>query len=206
MKFYRIAIAALSMSLIAAPAFADDDDDQGENGSFLNTENCVASKWKDAGENTISIDDKFGAGSIDVTRCLSKTTNAKVLYQINTECKNAACGAAYAIGNIINHINDYEITHGMSSDDYEIVVIVHSAGWKLILDNNSMDKHSADNPFQSAMEGLIARDSVKVFFCQNTANGKGVVKANMLDGVGFVTAGVSAISDLQEQGYRYVQP
>lgn len=206
MKFSRIAIAALFMSLVTAPVLADNDDDDQGNGNFLNTDNCVASKWKDAGGNTISIDDKFGAGSMDVTRCLGKTENARVLYQINTECKNSKCDAAYAIGNIFNHINDYKITHGMSADDYEIVVIVHSAGWKLILDNGALEKHSADNPFQSAMEKLIAEDSVKVFFCQNTANGKGVVKANMLDGVGFVTAGVSAISDLQEQGYRYVQP
>ncbi|MGD8570826.1 MAG: DsrE family protein [Gammaproteobacteria bacterium] len=141
-----------------------------------------------------------------VTRCLAKTKHVKVLYQINTECKNASCGAPYAIGNIMNHINDYEITHGMDADDYEIVVVVHSAGWKLVLDNNAIEKHSADNPFQTAMEDLVARPSVKVFFCQNTANSKGVVKANMIDGIGYVTAGVSAISDLQEMGYRYVQP
>lgn len=43
-------------------------------------------------------------------------------------------------------------------------------------------------------------------FCLNTANSKGVKKADMIDGIGFVTSGVTAIPDLQEEGYRYVQP
>jgi len=173
----------------------------------LNTENCVASKWKDDNGNPISIDEKFGPGSMDVTRCLAKTKRVKVVYQLNQECKNSSCTAPYAIGNIKNHINDYEITHGMDSDDYKIAVVVHSAAWKLILDNNATEKHTADNPFQAAVEDLINNyPQVKVMFCQNTAHGKGVVKANMIKGVGFVTAGVSAISDLQDKGYRYVQP
>ena len=196
-----ITILVVMFSLVCLPAFADDDDDR-----FWNTSHCEASKWTDANGNPISIEEKFGPGTMAVTRCLSKTKKAKVLYQINTECKNASCAAPYAVGNIINHINDFEITHDMDSDDYEIVVIVHSAGWKLILDNNAAEKHATDNPFQSAMEALIARPSVNVLFCQNTANSKGIVKANMLNGVGFVTAGVSAISDLQDEGYRYVQP
>lgn len=201
-RYFLIATSMLLLMSFSVQVFADDDDKN----SFWNTSHCKNSKWTDQNGNPISIEEKFGPGSMAVTRCLSDTKKVKVLYQINQECKNAACDAPYAVGNIINHINDFEITHDMDSDDYEIVVIVHSAGWKLILDNNAMEKHGADNPFQDAMEKLVARNSVKVLFCQNTANSKKVVFANMLDGVGFITAGVSAISDLQEEGYRYVQP
>jgi len=172
----------------------------------FNTDNCVASKWTDDTGNPISIEEKFGPGTMALTRCLGKTSKVKALFQINQECKNAACDAAYAVGNINNQITDYVVTHGMDSDDYEIVVIVHSSGWKLILDNNATDKHTANNPFQAAMEGLVTNPNVKVLFCQNTAASKGVVLANMLDGVGFVTAGVSAITDLQSSGYKYIQP
>jgi len=174
--------------------------------SGLNSENCVGSKWTDANGNPISIDEKFGAGSMAVTRCLANTKHVKVLYQINTECKNSNCDAPYAVGNIINHIKDFQVTHGMTAKDYDIQVVVHSSGWKLVLDNNAMVKHAANNPFQADMEKLIAEPSVKVLFCQNTAAKKGVMLANMLPGVGFTTSGVSAISDLQEEGYRYVQP
>jgi len=91
------------------------------------------------------------------------------------------------------------MTHGMTADDYEIAVIVHSAGWKLVLNNEK-------NPFPKDMEWLVKQPSVKVLFCLNTANSKGVKKSDMIDGIGFVTAGVTAIPDMQEQGYRYVQP
>lgn len=196
-------LLTLSLLIFSSLALADDDG----NRDFNNHNNCPeGTVFKDANGNPLSIDAKFGDGSMAVTRCLRNTKKPKVLYQINTECKNSKCDAPYAIGNIMNHIRDYEITHGMDSDDYEIVVIVHSAGWKLVLDNSAMEKHAADNPFQAQMQNLLTKPSVKVLFCQNTANSKAVVKANMIDGIGFVTAGVSAITDLQDSGYRYVQP
>jgi len=174
--------------------------------SDLNSENCVASRWTDANGNPISIDQQFGEGSLAVTRCLANTKHVKVLYQINTECKSSVCDAPYAVGNIINHIKDFEITHGMSTKNYDIVVIVHGAGWKLVLDNNALLRHAATNPFQAAMEDLVSRPSVNVYFCQNTAHSKNVKLENMIPGIGFVTSGVSSISDLQEEGYRYIQP
>jgi intracellular sulfur oxidation DsrE/DsrF family protein len=148
----------------------------------------------------LTFDEKFGAGTSDATRCLANTRRVKALYQINTLCKNASCAAPYAIGNIKNAIKDYQMTHGMTPDDYKIAVVVHSAGWKLVL--NDADT----NPFKSDMEWLVAQPSVKVMFCLNTANSKGVMKADIIDGVGFVISGVTAIPDLQAQGYNYVQP
>lgn len=202
MKLKYIIPMFFSLLLINTAVVADDDDDD----DFWNSENCVASKWFDPDGNNISIEDKFGPGTMAVTRCLAKTKKIKVVYQINAECKNAECTAAYAIGNIINHIIDLTITHGISSDKFEIVAIVQGAGWKLVLDNNAENKHAANNRFQTAMEDLVALDSVKVLLCQNTANGKGIVKANMIDGIGFVPAGVSAIADLQRLKYSYIQP
>lgn len=199
-KLITSGLLVLSLLLAAPSAFADRDRD------FWNSDNCVATKWKDASGNPMSLDDKFGAGTAAVTRCLAKTERVKVLYQINTLCKDATCTAPYAIGNIVNHINDFEITHGMNADDYEIVVIVHSAGWKQVLNNDAVVKHAVTNPFQTQMEDLVSRPGVKVLFCQNTANSKKITLANMIDGIGFVTAGVSAISDLQSRGYNYIQP
>lgn len=189
----------LSISAFSFNAFADKAFD-------LNTKNCVASKWTDANGNPISIEEKFGPGSMDVTRCLANTKKVKALFQINQMCKSSACTAAYALGNIQNYIKDLTITHGMSDDDYEIAVVVHSGGWKLILDNNSTTPHAASNPFQSAMEAAVANPRIKVSFCQNTAAKKGIKLNQMIPGVGFSTAGVTAIVDLQEEGYRYVQP
>lgn len=194
-------ILSFIVSLLAAvspmQAFANDNNNW--NASLFDSSNCIASKWKDANGNPISIEEKFGPGTMANTHCLNNTKKVKALYQINTQCKNSACTAAYAIGNIQNHINDMVITHGMTADDYKIAVVVHSGGWKLILNDER-------NPFKSAMAKLASNPNITVMFCANTAAKKGVKFADMVPGVGFTSAGVSAISDLQEDGYRYVQP
>ena len=153
----------------------------------------------------LTLDDEFGEGAAAVTRCVENRQRVKVLYQINQECKNSACSAAYAIGNINNAIKDYTVTAGMSPNDFEIVAIVHSSGWPLILDNTAQNPSTKVNMFQSAMQGLLDQ-GVKVYFCQNTARSHNVKLAQMIPGVKFVTAGVTAITDFQKEGYKYVQP
>lgn len=194
---------SILLCVFVVPVFADEDDDSYDH---WNSANCVDSRWSDADGNKLSLDDKFGAGSAAVTRCLGKTRHVKVVYQLNESCANDACSKSYGLGNIANHIKDFEITHGMSRDEYKIAVIVMAAGYKLILDNTSANKHADDNPFQAAMQSLVDNPSVEVLFCQNTAHGKKVSLDQMIPGVGFVTAGVSAVADLQNYGYRYIQP
>lgn len=156
--------------------------------------------------NGMTLDDEFGAGTQALTRCIAKRDRVRVVYQINVECKDANCTSPYAIGNINNAIKDYEITHGMKmGDNFRLVAIVHSGGWPLILNNNATNKHARDNRFQAAIEGLIAK-GVKVLFCQNTARSKKVSTDQLIAGVGYVTAGVTAIADYQQIGYSYVQP
>ena len=153
----------------------------------------------------LTLDDEFGEGAADVTRCVVNRQRVKVLYQINQECKNSACTAAYAIGNINNAIKDYTVTAGMSPNDFEIVAIVHSGGWPLILDNTAQIPSPTANKFQSDMQGLLDQ-GVKVYFCQNTARSHDIKLAQMIPGVKFVTSGVTAITDFQKEGYKYVHP
>ena len=195
-------IGGVLLCLSSANALAHGGD--GHGGDFYNAQNCVGTPYTDTDGNPDPFDNRFGDGTpgnvTDVTRCLANTRKVKTLFQINTLCKDSSCSAPYAIGNIKNAIKDYEITHGMSADDYEIVVVVHSAGWKMVLNDETR------NDFKDDMTWLVDQPSVKVLFCLNTANSKGVKKADMIEGVGFVTSGVTAIPDMQEEGYRYVQP
>lgn len=172
----------------------------------LNKANCVASPWTDASGNTITVDQKFGDGASAVTRCLAKPKGTRVVYQFNKFCEDVACTKVYAVGNILNHIRDLEVTHGVPSGEYQMVVIVHSGGWKAILDPAKGHPNAADNVFADQIKALVAKPGVKVMFCQNTANSNKVQLSQMIDGVGFVTSGVSALTDLQRIGYRYIQP
>ncbi|MBI3776262.1 MAG: DsrE family protein, partial [Gammaproteobacteria bacterium] len=172
----------------------------------LNKANCVASPWTDAAGNPITVDQKFGDGAAAVTRCLAKPKGMKVVYQFNKYCEDTACTKVYAVGNILNHIRDLEVTHGVPAGEFQMMVIVHAGGWKAVLDPAKGHPNAADNVFADQIKTLIATRGVKVMFCQNTANSNKVLLSQMLDGVGFVTSGVSALADLQRIGYNYVQP
>lgn len=177
-------VVIMGLGLLSAPAFADDDN--------------ATTACPDAV--SAAVDMEFGAGSSGVTRCLARRNNVKVVYQINQLCKDAACTKPYAIGNIKNAIKDYEDTHDMVRGvDYEIVAIVHSAGWKQVLDDATV------NPFRDDMLDLLAM-GVKIKFCQNTARKKGVKYDDLIDGIEFTTSGVTAIADYQLLGYAFVQP
>lgn len=47
---------------------------------------------------------------------------------------------------------------------------------------------------------------VKVSACENTMHGQKLVKADMLDGIGYVPAGVVEIMQKQQQGWAYLRP
>lgn len=175
----------------------------------------------------MTLDDEFGPGSQDATRCLEERKKVKIVMQVNKFCRdsvaNADCSRPYTLGNIKNMIKDYEITYGMKAgEDYEIVAVVHSGGGALLLKDEGYDGYGAPvsgrNQFQSLVESLMDK-GVKFYFCQNTTRGMikknilpdttettGGATAELIDGVQYVTAGVSAIGDFQSLGYKYVQP
>jgi len=174
-----------------------------------------------------TMNDEFGPGASDITNCLDRRHNVKVVMQVNQFCRdavpNAECNRAYALGNMRNMIKDYETTHGMiAGKDYRIAAVVHSGGgWQMLKDsgfNGKGEPVTERNKFQGLVEGLIA-DGVEFYFCQNTTRGfikKGILPAvgattggataELIDGVKYVTAGVTSIAEFQSRGYRYVQP
>lgn len=129
---------------------------------------------------------------------------------------------AYALGNLRNMLKDLTITNGIPVDEIDIRVVVHSGGGYQMLKDAGYDGAGnyieGRNKFQGQVEDLMAQ-GVRFFFCQNTTRGfirngtlpstdviPGGATEQLIDGVEYVTAGVTAISDLQEEGYRYVQP
>lgn len=135
----------------------------------------------------------------------------------------ATCSRPYALGNLMNMLKDYEITNGVDPEDIDIKVIVHSGGGFLMLNDEGYDGNgnylTGRNQFQGKVEALMDM-GVRFYFCQNTTRGfikKGILPAaaddvpggataQLIEGVEYVTAGVTALADLQDQGYRYVQP
>lgn len=152
-------------------------------------------------------DNEFGPGSTAITRCLANTSNAnvtKVVIGINWTMKPGTTDKPYGMPNIFKALKDYEVTHGMvAGEDFEVVAVVHSQGWKWVM--NETGGHPGVNPNPDLINDLLAR-GVKMFICQNTSRKVGIQKADLLEGVGFVTAGITAIMDFRMEGYTYFQP
>jgi intracellular sulfur oxidation DsrE/DsrF family protein len=54
--------------------------------------------------------------------------------------------------------------------------------------------------------GEALGSGVKVAACENTMRGQKLAKADMLDGIGYVPAGVVEIMQKQQQGWAYLRP
>ena len=86
--------------------------------------------------------------------------------------------------------------------DYHIAVILNGEGAIFGLDPDADDanKRSAENHSPEVIKDLLD-DVVSIYLCQNTARSMDIELHQLIDGVQFVTAGVTAIGDLQLQGY-----
>ena len=172
----------------------------------------------------LSLNDEFGLGTSDLTKCISRRDNVKLLIQINQYCGNSTCSRAYALHNIYNVIADYETTYGMRpGKDYEIAAVVHSGGGPLVIKDGTTGDgvHVVTNAFEDDVKDLMNK-GVKFYFCMNTTRGmqgSGFLPADATSAlvtsmdnngvehsVGYVTAGITALADFQQRGYEYVQP
>ena len=156
--------------------------------------------------NGLTLEEEFGPGASEITRCLDNDSDVLSVYPLNRLCKTDSCESPYAIGNINNAINDYEITNGLVlHEDYDITAIVYSTGALFAIDNNAAVLFPEQNPFQTQIEELLAK-GVHIYLCQNTARAKGIRTENLIQGIKFVTSGVTAIADLQLKDYALIQP
>ena len=172
----------------------------------------------------MTLDDEFGKGTSDLTQCISRRHNVKLLIQINQYCGNSSCSRAYALHNIYNVIADYETTYGMRpGKDYEIVAIVHSGGGPMVIKDGTTGDgvHFVTNAFENDVKDLMNK-GVRFYFCMNTTRGmqaSGALPADATSAlvtsvdangeehsVGYVTAGITALAEFQQRGYEYVQP
>ncbi|MBE9516881.1 MAG: DsrE family protein [Proteobacteria bacterium] len=199
MRILKITLVSLGLVALFGNAAMADDKDKGRDA-------CpVASPYKTPAGDTVSYEDKFGAGTAELMNCLQERDDVRVVMQVNSFVDGK--GRPYGFRNLPKMINDYEIANGMKSDDYEIAVIIHSGGYPFVLDPAAAAAHpeAYKNTFAHMVSGMMAR-GVKVYFCMNTAAAKNIKTDQLLSGVQYVTAGLTAIADFQEEGYKYVQP
>jgi len=212
MKLLNATLGALMVGLVSMPAVAD----KGGNNE------CPVGLVTG-----MSMDDEFGPGTQELTKCLKKRHNVKMVVQINQFCTNpatpATCAASpYGLNNIRNILDDYEVTHGMKpGKDYEMVVVLHSPGGRMALKDKGYTagvpgqpdavppvdpiapiEVTGRNPFQGTIEDLIKR-GVKFYFCQNTTRAYlGQPQSAITSLPKYLETGISA-SDQMIEGIEY---
>lgn len=205
MKKYIVGVVGLlGMMFCSVYAYAGNPDSNG------NTE-CPVELL-----NGLTLDEEFGMGTAELTHCVKKRHHLKVAVEINRRCRSWADSSREgpcsgpgpdALGNMNNILKDYDITNGMQPGrDYTMIAIVHGGGGFLLLND------STKNPYADTVRALMER-GVKFYFCQNTVRGfmrggflEYPVADQLIDGVEFVTAGFTAVADVQQQGYSVITP
>lgn len=153
--------------------------------------------------NGLTLDEEFGAGTSQITRCLVFRTNVKMVMQINTF--ESRPGRPYGLHNLIPILDDYEITNG--TRDVEIVCINHSGGATQLLNRNAPNLHpnAALNVYQELVESLMVR-GVQFYLCMNSARSAGIKSFHLIPGVRFVTSALTALVDFQKMDYKLIKP
>lgn len=196
-KLLNIVMLGAALSFSTSVAFAQDDDNESNNACPVGLVNGM------------TLEDEFGPEVAATTHCIKKRHNVKVVMQVNNYCGRTAadgvtCLEPYGFRNIPEMLKNYTITHGMNRKDFDIAIIVHGTGGRLLVKNN---------PFQSWVTDAID-NGVKVYFCENTVRAMitsgalpaGNVASKVIPGVEYVTGGLSALVDMQSRGYQYIQP
>ncbi|MFZ6875789.1 DsrE family protein [Undibacterium sp. Di27W] len=95
-----------------------------------------------------------------------------------------------ALNNVKNVIKD------MGKDNIEVEIVAYGPG---------VDMFKFESPAASRIDEVI-KMGAHVVICENTMRAQKISKADMLENLGYVEAGVSQLIKRQQQGYAYIRP
>ena len=94
----------------------------------------------------------------------------------------------------LNNVHNIQAELGAANVDIEVVAYGPGIGMLKL-----------DSPVANRIAEVTAA-GVKVVACENTMRGAHLSRGDMLDGIGYVSAGVVEIMQRQQQGWSYVRP
>ena len=174
-----------------------------------------------------TMDEEFGPGTQEITHCLKKRKNARVVVSINAAHPSNKAGVvqterARFLSNIEYMRENYEDLHRMKiGKDVKVVAVANSSGALLMTthhpawmrdkaDVNDPDcpmkpvaGKTCSNPFRHLVE-RAQEIGVKFYLCQTASRVIGIKKAYKIEGVDYVPGGHLAVADLQMLGYALI--
>lgn len=112
----------------------------------------------------------------------------KVIFHLNEEEK-----VKIACRNIENLLMDIE----EEGEQIEVELLIHAAAVKSCKNDGNEDNHTLKE---------IIEKGVRIAVCNNTLNGLGIKKEDLIDGAVVVTSGVGELTRKQYEGWAYIKP
>ncbi|MDH4275679.1 MAG: hypothetical protein OEW08_11610, partial [Gammaproteobacteria bacterium] len=102
-----------------------------------------------------AMDVEFGAGTSDITRCLSTRDDVKVVVNFSSNILHKS-GVAQQLKNVENMVDNYENIYAMKvNKNYRIIVIGHGSGGRFLLTDaayNTAYGVTTGNPSRALVE------------------------------------------------------
>ena len=92
--------------------------------------------------------------------------------------------------------NAKNLQSALGKDKVDIEIVVYGPGIGMLKAESTVGNRIAD----------AGTTGVKVVACENTMKAQKLVRADMLDGIGYVPGGVVEIMERQKQGWAYIRP
>jgi uncharacterized protein len=115
------------------------------------------------------------------------TTRSRVVIQVSD-------GETMKWNLALNNAHNLQAELGAANIDIEIVAYGPGIGMLKL-----------DSPVANAV-GEAGAAGMKIFACENTMRAQHLARSDMLDGIGYVSAGVVEIMKRQQQGWSYIRP
>jgi intracellular sulfur oxidation DsrE/DsrF family protein len=115
------------------------------------------------------------------------TTRSRVVIQVSD-------GETTKWNLALNNAHNLQAELGAANIDIEIVAYGPGIGMLKL-----------DSPVANAV-GEAGAAGMKIFACENTMRAQHLARSDMLDGIGYVSAGVVEIMKRQQQGWSYIRP
>lgn len=169
-----------------------------------------------------TMDEEFGAGAQDITRCLTVRQHAKVVISVESVYTVGANGLqtsnATFLSNIEHMVRNYKM-HGMTiGKDVDVVVVFSQSGALLATEShpifNKLHPGDQTNSFRALVDYGLA-NGFRFYLCQTASRQLGItmngsttapVKYKMIPGVQFVPGGQIAVADFEMLGYAVLRP
>ena len=202
------AAIAAGLFFITSTSYASDDD------RYTSSDRDNALVCPQATQDAIDVEFGVavdGTATSAMTQCLAVRGCIRAAVNVSSNALNGKSNANQQINNVKNMVENYEKVYGLTlgKDGYRIVVLVHGAAGKFLLDGPVYDAKfgtsGGNDPTIGIVKGLIEK-GVKVFMCQNTMRANGWKTADLIPGVLEVPGGVTASIDYGMRGWVVLTP